>query len=418
MSKQGALRIEESDVKLHLGLAIGTLVVDNANLAIHVSSDIRTPYGKAEAHINYKGGIGDLNSIYVGVDALIVYSGGPQVSEEYALPMSVIEVSVPESASSRSPSGDIVVTMVSRWAYHSRAAAVKAYPEVTSLQEVIKEELREIGYEEEESYILQPIEELDTPTSLYRTRGIMPFIYNDVLPWCNTNDKSALYWYSTLKGTMEIRSAADMQQQDIKAFLGPAFVSYPYDEEEVIGYAYHSRSYITNPRRTELFKVEAGYHAEGALNLFTEESPIDSLETGVAVQRVRDTGDELLPLWYTGNRSLQQIQAHGRYLRRNHLFHQLHVVTIQDLHAATHCDVGSVVRLYDFELYMPESGDAPKEELTMTNMAGIYIVVASHYYFDELNEGGFTGTKLELAKLSHDPKAIADVDDLSGYMEI
>ncbi len=413
------LRIEESDVRLHLGVVLGKLFINNANLSLHLYADIRSPYLKAEAHIKYTGGIGDLNSIYAGADASIVYSGGPNVSEEYKLGMTIVDVEVPMSQTRRTPSGEIIVRMVSRWAYHSKGSATKAYPEVTSLSDVITEELREIGFTESHGLEqLQTIEPLDTPINLFRTRGVLHFLSEDVLPWCLSDDGSPLFWYSTLKGSMMIQSSMNMRAQGAISYVGPSFVFYKYDEPDLIGYAFQHRSYKTNPKRTEIFKVKGAYYKQGAAGEFTEEDHIDFPSPGRAIQLDREMGTDVLTSWYVGSRPLQQMKAQAKFLRRDHLFHQIHVLTIEDLHAATHCDVGTVVRLYDFDIYMPEDDEAPKEELELSNMAGEYIVVASHYYFDEMNEDGFKGSKLELAKLTFDPENLEDIPNLSGYVEI
>lgn len=90
---------------------------------------------------------------------------------------------------------------------------------------------------------------------------------------------------------------------------------------------------------------------------------------------------------------------------------------------ATVCQPGTKVRLYDYDLYLPEQGtDADKghkdSDMEESAMSSEYIVSDTHMFIDGINNNGFTGTKLELAKLGYTESELSDVADMNGYVEV
>jgi len=413
---------EQSDVGLTLGLGIGNLRIGASSMVIHIQASILRPYVQAEVTIfEYAGRLGWLNNLVIGMDAALYFSGGENVSEDYVLPMVLIDVENPRSSSLQGISGEITLRLVSRWVYHARAFPVKTYVDMESVDSMLQEEFRDIGYATDTFNVYQPPEDLDSPLSFYRTDGPYNFIMQRVLPWCEMGDDAAPFWYMNLKGEMEFQTGVNMRAQPVTAFLAPSYVFYEYDED-LPGYAFTRRSYKTNPKRTMLYDIRGSYFAQGEPEEFDEHNPVD-LE-GKAMQIEREGNDgrgrDVMDIWYVGHRPLQQIRGHARFMRRNHIFHQIHVLTFDDLHAASHCDVGTHVRMYDFGLYIPreEEDAAPREELIPSNMMGDYVVAASHYYYDGLNEQGMIGSKLELVKVGHDETALEGIEHLSDYKDI
>jgi len=412
------LGVEDSDIGIGIAIIIGRRAFLAHEVAMHIKASLTSPFIQAELRPSHRAGIGDLAHVVIGMDATIRFSGNENFSEAYSMPMTVIDVQVPDSSSLQSPAGELVIKLISRWAYQAKVLPTKTYMNVEEPHRVIQEEFRDVGYEGDDVIdVLQEPEELEKPLNFYRTRGSLHFLNERVIPWCLMPDDSSPFWYMNLKGQMCFQTPVNMLSQGVTAFVGPAFMDYPYSEN-VPGYAFNRRSYKTNPKRTDLFYVDGHYYAQGERKSFHEDGVID--REGKAIQMERDLGLESIEAWYIGHRPLQQMRAHAKFLRRNHLFHQIHVLTFDDLQTATHCDVGTIVRLYDFDLYMPRTDQdaAPPEELSTSNMMGEYIVAASHFYFDEKNEDGFKGSKLELVKFGHDEEALDGIENIGTYVDV
>jgi len=405
----------DAEKGVRLSISVGTRLLRTNDVHLWLESDIWTPYLKGVIEIDTSSGaIGDLRDFVVGRDVIVALTGGQDFQEAYKLTFALTDVSVEESHL-RTVGGRVRLHMVSRWAYHEKGLPSKAYTQVENVGDVIEAEFNDIGVNGMVDSWQDPVP-LERQRSFYRTQGPMHFLQERVLPWIQSPDDTSYFWYSTLDGRMHLHSAKDMFAQNTKAFLGPAWTVYAYDED-IPGFAFVGRSYKVNPDRTDLFHIKGSFYAEGEKESFLDDLSQD--REGVAAQIQRDPGYDEIEVWYIGHRSEQEMRANAAFLRRNHLFHQTHVMLFENLELATFIRTGSIVRVYDFNTYVPEPGDTTTEELVTSNMTSEYVVIASHYIFNALDEDdGFRGTKLEVAKLGYDPAAWEGIDDVSAYMEV
>ena len=405
---------ESQSVNPTLGITLGEMYLDPMRLKLELEASILSPY--VVAHITYlsDGGIGDLPFV-VGSEGQIVLSGNIGYTELYLIPVVVTGIEVEESSTPRTVAGDIKITVVSNWAYHERGSESKAYINVEDPSEVLEGELEAAGVLAQLNIFERP-RSYDKPQTFYRTEGPMHTLETRVLPWTQSESGGAYFWYQRLDGFIDVQSAASMLNQPLAASLRPSMYSYPYEDRgELTAYAYDSRMYETNPTRTDLYNVRCQYfnYEVGSIEEVIDASPVG--RTGVALQRRRDSGKDDLEIWYIGNRSAQQREAHAAYMKRRHLFHQVHVIDIAtDLEAATVCPPGSRVYLYDFTLTVSEAEDEDlmaEETYVESNMSGEYIVVSSKYI---CSAGGDAyerdiRVQLELGKLAYDTADLVDM---------
>ena len=408
---------ESTDLGFLLSVQIGHYAIPSNQLSVKLSTSIKVPYIAAEVRVKTGESISDLSSFVVGQDALIGLTGGFNFEDVIELPLSVTAVKVPVSDGLHTPNGEVVLRLVSRWAYQERALKSKSYPEVTNLEDVIRSEHADVGLAEALD-IVENMRELSKPKSIYRTQGVLDSMLHRILPWVRSEAGAPLFWYQTLKGNMRIQSAAGMLEQSLRASLVPEYTEHPFDIDVDETYLFDGRSYQTNPSRTDLFRSVA--HYVGADETVQTYEAIENVGgvPGKAVQRQRDLGYDELDIWYTGYRPLEQIQAHAAFLRRNHLFHQVHTLKFEDFEVATTCVVGSRVKLFDLVPYIPEDSIAPTEELAESGMSSEYIVGSSHLYYDGINDTGFRGSKLDLVKLAYTDEELIDAPDAGAYVEV
>lgn len=405
----------ESDKNIALGVQIQNRTIRIQGMKLELMSSLWVPYLYGRLTVDTaSGAVAELTDFVVGAEVAIAYSGGQDFEEAFTLSFNITGIQI-EDSHVRTAGGMVVINIVSRWAYQEKGLPPKVYKEVENPDDIIQGELTDIGMSGALSSYREP-EPLDRPRNFYRVGGTMEFMHNRVIPWLQSPDETAYFWYSTLDGEMHFHTAKDMFAQETAAFLAPEGVFYPYDED-IPGYAYTSRSYRINPKRTDLFHVKAAYFAEGEQKDFLEDGTQDT--EGVAIQIQRDTGVDEMRVWYVGHRSEQEMRAHAAYLRRDHLFHQVHVLLFEnELEIATFLRPGTIVRMYDLNTYIPENADSPQEEMIESNMSNEYVVASSALIFEGRNEEGFRGSKLEIVKLGYNTSDLDRIDNLSAYVEV
>lgn len=406
--------INEDEVGFRLAVVIGEYAIPPDACTVHVHASIRVPYVQATVRVMNNESIASFSSFVIGQDAIIGFSGTADFEEIISLPMSIVDVKVANSSSLHTPTGEVEVRLVSRWAYQEKSLGSHAYPNITNVEEVIKAEHEAVGIDGALD-LIEGTRELSKPINVYRTQGVVDSMLHRIMPWVRSESGAPLFWYQTLTGRMRFHSAVHMKAQPVVAGLFPDMYDYEYEEHPSM-FAYGGRSYRTNPKRTDLFTVSAHFIGEDEeVHAEVFDQPVEG--SGRAIQRQRDNGPDVWNVWYVGYRSPEQIEANSAYLRRNHALHQVHSIVLGDFEAATVCDAGTQVKLYDLVPYIPD-GAEHVEEFIESSMSAEYIVATSHLIWDGINEDGFRGTKLDLVKLAYDSSNMSEVPDVNSYVEV
>ena len=424
------LKRDDTVLGPQLGVVIGDRVLNVARIAIHIESSIYKPYATATVHFSDPEGLtGYMDSFVRGMEAGIIYTGNVSYESLYSWLMVIDDIQIPESASARTPLGDVVITLIPKWVYEQRATPDKIYTEVLNPTTVIEQELKAAGLPEDLIQIKSPINDYSVVRSFYKssynTYSSLGFLKDNVLPWSRSNDDSPLFLYQSLSGgIVNLQSSLSMAQQPVVARLYPAAVEYAYGDRDSSTplFPFHSRSYFSNLSQDNIFGTIARYidPRTKKLNYSIREKRIDF--EGLAPEVKKEHSPDR-SIYFPGWRCLEEREACSQAARAHLLQKQTHILACEDYQVATICDVGTKVELFDLGLAIPEEqeieeGKSHIEKLHRTPMSGEYIVSASHYYYDAVNEDGFNGAVIEVSKLGFDESNFKGLDKAGSFIEV
>ena len=404
------LHINEAENKPFLIVSIGRTEVSTNYMSLHLTADITSPYVTGIMEVANSGGLGDFENFIKGQDVDLYFSGGEDYSEVYNLPMSIYEILLPVSKGLRTPLGNVILKLKSKWAYQSESLSTKAYIDITDPMDVIKGELKDVGMGEM-LQISEPLEHFSKPQNIYR-HSFLEALEERILPYVHVEGGGPAFLYQKIGGGMDIQSFHHMIQQPLRAHLFPAFNEAPLPNDNIPLLTFSKRGYFSNSS-IPISKVQGYYNDKGNLKHFERSKPIE--RTGVVPELEKMLGENDTDIWYVGYRATEQMQGHADYIRRLQVFHQVHTLYLEDMSACTLCDVGSKVYLHDYDQVLKNPEDEPdKDELTKSNMDGEYIITTSHFFWNGLNTEEFRGTKLELGKVSY--PSFSEVEEEANYI--
>lgn len=413
-----------------LGIVVGERVLNLSKVAVHIESSLYSPHASATLHFADNEGItGYMDAFIRGTAVSLLYTGALSYSELYSWDMVVDDVNVPESVSPRTPLGDVVIKLVPKWVYDQREMPDKIYPGVTNPTEVITSELKELGLSDDliqiKSTIVDYCQERSFFRSAYNTKSSLGFLKNNVLPWAKSIDESPLFIYQTLSGgQVNIQSSLSMAHQQVAARLAPLAIVFAYQSEDDTTplFPFNSRSYFSNISQENVFYTELRYinPLTDSMSSLTKEKKIDFEGLAPEVKKVNSTNRSI---YFPGWRCPEEMDACAQSSRAQLLQKQTHVLAFEDYQVSTICDVGTKVDLFDLGLSVPDeqntvSAASHFEDLHKTPMSGEYIVTASHFYFDSINEDGFNGAVLEVSKLGFEKENLSGLKDNGSFVEV